>query len=176
VGAKVHALPPAISACRMPPLSDLCLVRWPARLDSSTCRLDSAAACPATSAAPSVLNWHPTHAAVPIVTVSPCGTACTPVVFAGVTDQLMLDMRGVSDAFVQPATPTAVITGTAQGLNTVQARVGAVTGRFVSIALPCWPCCCPAAPLLLPCCLCCWPRSSIFLILVPARRGTCSLR
>lgn len=41
---------------------------------------------------------------------------------SGVNDTARLDLRGVSNAFVQPALPTTAITGTAQGINTVQAR------------------------------------------------------
>ncbi|EFN53910.1 hypothetical protein CHLNCDRAFT_136105 [Chlorella variabilis] len=37
---------------------------------------------------------------------------------SGVNDTARLDLRGVSNAFVQPALPTTAITGTAQGINT----------------------------------------------------------
>ncbi|PSC71861.1 DNA-directed RNA polymerase II subunit RPB1 [Micractinium conductrix] len=42
----------------------------------------------------------------------------------GFNDSLLLDMRGVSDAFAEPGQPTATITGRAQGLNTVQYSAG----------------------------------------------------
>jgi hypothetical protein len=45
---------------------------------------------------------------------------------AGANETVQLDLRGVSNAFVQPATPTTAVTGTAQGINTVQ--VGACLG------------------------------------------------
>lgn len=35
-------------------------------------------------------------------------------------DTANLDLRGVSNAFVQPGRPTAAITGTAGGINVVQ--------------------------------------------------------
>ena len=39
---------------------------------------------------------------------------------AGVNDTVTLDLRGVSNAFVQPGQPSAAITGTAGGINVVQ--------------------------------------------------------
>lgn len=39
---------------------------------------------------------------------------------AGVNDTVTLDLRGVSNAFVQPGQPTTAITGTAGGINVVQ--------------------------------------------------------
>lgn len=41
-------------------------------------------------------------------------------------------MRGVSDVFVVPSSPSATITGTAQGLNLVQASAGHVQSRRAS--------------------------------------------
>lgn len=39
---------------------------------------------------------------------------------AGANDTVTLDLRGVSNAFVQPGQPTTAITGTAGGINVVQ--------------------------------------------------------
>lgn len=49
-------------------------------------------------------------------------------------------MRGVSDVFVVPSSPSATITGTAQGLNLVQASAGHVQRRVAgsrALRLPC---------------------------------------
>lgn len=55
---------------------------------------------------------------------------------AGANDSVILDLRGVSNVFVQPASPTTVISGRAQGINVVQAREEA-EGR-VGLAASCW--------------------------------------
>ena len=39
---------------------------------------------------------------------------------AGANDTVTLDLRGVSNAFIQPGKPTTLITGTAGGINVVQ--------------------------------------------------------
>lgn len=52
--------------------------------------------------------------------IPPLITELVSLVATGANDTVQLDLRGVSNAFVQPAQPTTTITGSAQGINVVQ--------------------------------------------------------
>ncbi|KAL4440439.1 hypothetical protein ABPG75_003440 [Micractinium tetrahymenae] len=64
-------------------------------------------------------------------TVNATSTGTGSIYIAGVNGTTLLDMRGVSDVFVVPASPTATITGRAQGLNIVQYTTGTCTVQSV---------------------------------------------
>jgi hypothetical protein len=69
--------------------------------------------------------------------VSVTSTGTGGIYIAGANESVALDLRGISSAYVQPAQPSTAITGTAAGINTVQARAaagGCVPGRAVGWA------------------------------------------
>ncbi|PRW39301.1 cell shape-determining [Chlorella sorokiniana] len=72
-------------------------------------------------------------------TVNVTSTGTGGIYIAGVNDTVTLDLRGVSNAFVQPGQPTAAITGTAGGINVVQICQSV---PFVSVPAPnaAWTC------------------------------------
>jgi hypothetical protein len=61
--------------------------------------------------------------------VSVTSTGTGGIYIAGANDSVALDLRGISSAYVQPAQPSTAITGTAGGINTVQARAKPVVVR-----------------------------------------------